>query len=105
MRGIAIFLAIVLAVPSAVALVHVAPIEHCATPPGAGPQLTPPNPAAGTWPPYLRRSPTARPPAPTQTTAGARIRAPPIQSSDTAATAANEGGDFHSRLNATRGSV
>src|SRR5438094_574460 len=105
MRGIAIFLAIVLAVPSAVALVHVAPIEHWATPPGAAPQLTPPNPAAGTWPPYLRRSPTARAPAPTQTTGVARILVLLIQFSDTAASASHDGGYFDSRLNATGGSV
>ncbi len=105
MRGIAIFLAIVLAVPSAVALVHVAPIEHWATPPGAAPQLTPPNPAAGTWPPYLRRSPTARSPAPTQTTGVARILVLLIQFSDTAASASHDGGYFDSRLNATGGSV
>src|SRR5437763_11910906 len=105
MRGIAIFLAIVLAVPSAVALVHVAPIEHWATPPGAAPQLTPPNPAAGTWPPYLRRSPTARSPAPTQTTGVARILVLLIQFSDTAANPSHDGAYFDSRLNATGGSV
>src|SRR5205809_818421 len=105
MRGIAIFLAIVLAVPSAVALVHVAPIEHRATPPGAAPQLTPPHPAAGTWPPYLRRSPTARSPTPTQTTGVARILVLLIQFSDTAASASHDGGYFDSHLNATGGSV
>src|SRR5437667_4102954 len=105
MRGIAIFLAIVLAVPSAVALVHVAPIEHWATPPGAAPQLTPPNPAAGTWPPYLRRSPTARAPAPTQTPGVARIVVLLIQFSDTAASASHDGGYFDSHLNATGVSV
>src|SRR5205823_4152280 len=69
------------------------------------PQLTPPNPAAGTWPPYLRRSPTARSPAPTQTTGVARILVLLIQFSDTAASASHDGGYFDSRLNATGGSV
>src|SRR5436190_22343587 len=102
MRRLAIFLAVVLAVPSAVALVQVAPIEHWETPPGAAPQLTPPNPAAGTWPPYLRRSPATAPsPAPTQTTGVARILVLLIQFSDTAASASHDGAYFDSRLNAT----
>jgi len=105
MRGIAIFLAIVLAVPPTLALIHFAPIERWETPPGAGPQLTPPNPAAGGWPPYLRRSPTAPSPTPTQTTGVARILVLLIQFSDTAANPSHDGAYFDSRLNATGGSV
>ena len=105
MRGIAIFLAIVLAVTPTVALIHFAPIERWETPPGAGPQLTPPNPAAGGWPPYLRRSPTAPSPTPTQTTGVARILVLLIQFSDTAANPSHDGAYFDSRLNATGGSV
>ena len=105
MRGIAIFLAIVLAVPPTVALIHFAPIERWETPPGAGPQLTPPNPAAGGWPPYLRRSPTAPSPTPTQTTGVARILVLLIQFSDTAANPSHDGAYFDSRLNSTGGSV
>src|SRR5213083_605687 len=105
MRGIAIFLAIVLAVTPTVALIHFAPIERWETPPGAGPQLTPPTPAAGGWPPYLRRSPTAPSPTPTQTTGVARILVLLIQFSDTAANPSHDGAYFDSRLNATGGSV
>ena len=105
MRGIAIFLAIVLAVTPTVALIHFAPIERWETPPGAGPQLTPPNPAAGGWPPYLRRSPTAPSPTPTQTTGVARILVLLIQFSDTAANPSHDGAYFDSRLNSTGGSV
>ena len=105
MRGIAIFLAIVLAVPPTLALIHFAPIERWETPPGAGPQLTPPNPAAGGWPPYLRRSPTAPSPTPTQTTGVARILVLLIQFSDTAANPSHDGAYFDSRLNSTGGSV
>ena len=104
MRGIAIFLAIVLAVPPTLALIHFAPIERWETPPGAGPQLTPPNPAAGGWPPYLRRSPTAPSPTPTQTTGVARILVLLIQFSDTAANPSHDGAYFNSHLNATGGS-
>src|SRR5207247_1510994 len=63
------------------------------------------NPSGGTGPPYLRRSPTARSPAPTQTTGVARILVLLIQFSDTAASASHDGGYFDSRLNATGGSV
>src|SRR5256884_4094132 len=105
MRGIAIFLAIVLAVTPTVALIHFAPIERWEPPPGAGPQLTPPNPAAGGWPPSLRRSPTAPSPTPTQTTGVARILVLLIQFSDTAANPSHDGAYFDSRLNSTGGSV
>src|SRR5207247_9060700 len=97
------FLAIVLAVPPTLALIHFAPIERWETPPGAGPQLTPPNPAAGGWPPYLRRSPTAPSPTPTQTTGAARILLLLIQFSDTAANPSHDGAYFDSSRNATGG--
>src|SRR5439155_931986 len=57
------------------------------------------------WPQYLRRSPTAPSPAPTQTTGIARILVLLIQFSDTAASASHDGAYFDSHLNATGGSV
>ena len=105
MRGIAVVLAIVLALPTALALIPTAAAEHWDVPPGAAPQLTPPNPAAGTWPPYLRRTAGSPVPAPTQTTGVARILVLLLRFTDTAPDPSHNGSYFDGRMNAVGGSA
>src|SRR5437667_6813809 len=104
MRWTAVFLAFVLALPAAVALIRLAPTEHWETPPGVGPQLMPPNPAVGTWPPYLRRQPPGRLPIPAQTTGVARIVVLLIDFTDIAHDPSHDGPYFDTRMNAAAGS-
>ena len=105
MRRIALILAFVLVLPAAVAWVRPAPGEHWETPPGSGPQLMPPNPAVGGWPPYLKRRAPAPLPAPTQATGVARVIVLLIDFTDVAPNAAHNGTYFDDRLNAVGGSL
>src|SRR5437899_2684617 len=100
MRRIALILAFVLALPAAVAWVRLPPGEHWETPHDTGPQLMPPNPAVGTWPPYLRRHAPGPLPTPTQTTGVARIVVLLIDFTDVAPDSAHNGAYFDGRLNA-----
>src|SRR5712691_2964432 len=100
MRLIAFLLAVVLALPATVALVRFAPTEHWEMPPGAAPELMPPNPALGTWPPYLRRLASGPLPTPTQTTGVARIVVLLLDFTDRASDPTHDGAYFDSRLNA-----
>jgi M6 family metalloprotease-like protein len=100
MRRIALLLAIVLAMPAGVAWIRFSPLEHWEAPPGAAPQLTPPNPAAGSWPPYLRRSATAPLPTPTQTTGVAKIVVLLIDFTDVREASGHDPAYFDARMNA-----
>src|SRR5256886_105738 len=105
MRRIALILAFVLALPAAVAWVRPAPGEHWETPPDSGPQLMPPNPAVGGWPPYLRPRAPGPLPAPTQATGVARVIVLLIDFTDLTPDAAHNGTYFDDRLNAVGGSA
>src|SRR5437870_11859222 len=105
MRRIALILAFVLALPAAVAWVRLPPGEHWETPPDTGPQLMPPNPAVGTWPPYLRRQAPGPLPTPAQTTGVARIVVLLIDFTDVAHDPSHDGLYFDVRMNAAGGSA
>src|SRR5256886_7025856 len=105
MRRIVLILAFVLALPPAVAWVRLPPGEHWEAPPDSGPQLMPPNPAVGGWPPYLKRRAPAPLPAPTQATGVARVIVLLIDFTDVAPNAAHNGTYFDERLNAVGGSL
>src|SRR2546430_11701746 len=105
MRRIVLILAFVLALPPAVAWVRLPPGEHWEAPPDSGPQLMPPNPAVGGWPPYLKRRAPAPLPAPAQTTGVARVIVLLIDFTDVAPNAAHNGTYFDERLNAVGGSL
>ncbi len=105
MRRIALVLAFVVALPAAVAWVRLSPVEHWETPPDVGPQLMPPNPAVGTWPPYLRRQAPGPLPTPAQTTGVARIVVLLIDFTDVAHDPSHDGPYFDVRMNAAGGSA
>ncbi len=105
MRRIALVLAFVVALPAAVAWVRLSPVEHWETPPDVGPQLMPPNPAVGTWPPYLRRQAPGPLPTPAQTTGVARIVVLLIDFTDVAHDSSHDGHYFDVRMNAAGGSA
>src|SRR2546422_9086030 len=100
MRRPPLLLAFVLVFPAPVAMVRFAPSEHWETPAASGPQLTPPNPAVGTWPPFLRRHAPGPLPTPTQTTGVARIVVLLIDFTHVAPDPAHDGTYFDGRLNA-----
>src|SRR5437879_2846473 len=105
MRRIGLILAFVLALPAAVAWVRLPPGEHWETPHDTGPQLMPPNPAVGTWPPYLRRQAPGPLPTPAQTTGVARIVVLLIDFTDVAHDPSHDGPYFDVRMNAAGGSA
>src|SRR6266550_3323506 len=105
MRRIALVLAFVVALPAAVAWVRLSPVEHWEIPPDSGPQLMPPNPAVGAWPPYLRRQAPGPLPTPAQTTGVARIVVLLIDFTDVAHDPSHDGPYFDVRMNAAGGSA
>src|SRR5437879_7287427 len=105
MRRLALILAFVLALPAAVAWVRLPPGEHWETPHDTGPQLMPPNPAVGTWTPYLRRQAPGPLPTPAQTTGVARIVVLLIDFTDVAHDPSHDGPYFDVRMNAAGGSA
>src|SRR5256886_13012991 len=105
MRRIVLILAFVLALPAAVAWVRPAPGEHWETPPDSGPQLMPPNPAVGGWPPYLRPRAPGPLPAPAQTTGVARVIVLLIDFTDVNPNISHNGTYFDDRLNTVGGSA
>ena len=100
MRGTALLLAFILAVPLASGLVRLPEPDHWEVPSGAAPQLMPPNPAVGGWPASLRRGPTGPLPRPTQTTGIARIVVLLIDFTDVMESSAHDANYFDGRLNA-----
>jgi M6 family metalloprotease-like protein len=105
MRRAAVLLAVVLAVPAVASLVPLRPSEHWEVPAGAAPQLTPPNPAVGGWPPYLRRGEPSPLPTPSQTSGVARVLVLLIRFTDLAQAPAHDGPYYDSRLNGGGASV
>jgi len=105
MRRAALLLAFVLALPAAAALIRLSPTERWDAPLDAGPQLMPPNPAVGTWPPYLRRQAPGPLPTPAQTTGVARIVVLLIDFTDIAHNQSHDGPYFDVRMNAAGGSA
>src|SRR5437870_3593351 len=100
MRGTALLLAFILAVPLASGLIRLPEPDHWEVPSGAAPQLMPPNPAVGGWPASLRRGPTGPLPTPTQTTGIARIVVLLIDFTDVMESSAHDANYFDGRLNA-----
>lgn len=106
MRGIALLLAIVLAVPAGAAIVPLPPPELWYVAPGSAPQLTPPNPAVRSWPRDVRQGGLQSPPQPAQTTGIARPVILLIGFSDVAPNLpAHDATYYEGRLNAEGGSA
>ncbi|HYY47920.1 MAG TPA: M6 family metalloprotease domain-containing protein [Thermoplasmata archaeon] len=105
MRGLGLLLAIVLAAAAIAAGVPLPRTEVWEVLPGSAPQFTPPNPAAGGWPPYVQRSGAIPPATPAQTTGVARVLILLIRFTDIAQDSAHDGPYFDGRMNGAAGSV
>ncbi|TLZ44298.1 MAG: hypothetical protein E6K19_04915, partial [Methanobacteriota archaeon] len=105
MRGILLALAVTLLAPAAGALFPPPLAEHWEVPPGAAPQLTPPNPAVRSSAPHVRQGPLVLPPSPMQTSGTARVLVLLIRFTDVAPDPAHSGSYFDGRMNGPGGSV
>lgn len=104
MRGMALLLAIVLAVSWTTAVIQM-PEARGYVSAGAAPHLIPPDPAVQGWPPHVRQGAPLPPPSPMQTSGIARLLVLLIEFQDLAASPAHDANYFDGTLNAQGPSV